>query len=400
MPDSSPAPSTPLGVVLGGLQALADQDLIDALAARTVALRAAEAEHAALLSVLQQRAEAAHGGIVGTGTEEIGWLLAMSSRSVEHLVGTSEAITDRVLVWQAWHEGRIDRVKAVKIITLLADVPDPQRARLEAVAVGYAEHHTAAQLHRKLIALTCDEDPDETGRKDAIDRREVAVIPAGHGMAWISAYVSAEHAEAFIQSLDQLAASADCADPYGHGDDRSLGQRRADALVGFLTAHTRWDITAQVLIPADMLLGVETSGAQFNGSPVTHALALQLAWSPDARWTRLVTDPLTGVLLDAGTDKYTIPKRLRNAVRLRDQTCRWPGCTRPAEHTDTDHVQPHPAGPTQADNLICLCRHHHREKTFHHWKTTTTSTYAKEITWHGPLGTTRTTRPPQIPKRD
>jgi hypothetical protein len=27
---------------------------------------------------------------------------------------------------------------------------------------------------------------------------------------------------------------------------------------------------------------------------------------------------------------------------------------------DLDHVRPYPAGPTSAENLCCLCRHHHR----------------------------------------
>lgn len=109
-----------------------------------------------------------------------------------------------------------------------------------------------------------------------------------------------------------------------------------------------------MVIPADMLLGVETTGADLNGSPCTHELARLLAWSPDGRWQRLVTDPLTGTLLDAGTNTYAIPDRLRKAARLRDRTCRFPGCAARAESTDTDHVRPWPKGRTHAENLVCL----------------------------------------------
>ncbi len=180
-----------------------------------------------------------------------------------------------------------------------------------------------------------------------------------------------------------------------------MEQRRADALVGLITDRTTWDVHVAISIPADMLMGVETAGADLNGSPVTHALALHLAWSPDARWTRLVTDPLTGVLLDPGSTRYEIPKKLRHAIRLRDETCRWPGCTRKAEYTDTDHVIPHRlSGHTSADGLVCLCRYHHRLKTFGHWKIHTKSTYALDLHITAPLGTTRTTRPPQHPRRD
>ncbi|MDX6264978.1 MAG: hypothetical protein QOH84_6666, partial [Kribbellaceae bacterium] len=48
---------------------------------------------------------------------------------------------------------------------------------------------------------------------------------------------------------------------------------------------------------------------------------------------------------------------------LRDRTCQFPGCNRPAEYTDLDHrVAFHAGGRTTAANLWCLCRHHHRLK--------------------------------------
>jgi hypothetical protein len=40
----------------------------------------------------------------------------------------------------------------------------------------------------------------------------------------------------------------------------------------------------------------------------------------------------------------------------------FPGCRRPARRTDLDHRTPWPRGSTSADNLQCLCRHHHRAK--------------------------------------
>ena len=40
----------------------------------------------------------------------------------------------------------------------------------------------------------------------------------------------------------------------------------------------------------------------------------------------------------------------------------FPGCRRPAAQTYTDHRHPWPVGATSAENLQCLCRHHHRAK--------------------------------------
>ena len=59
---------------------------------------------------------------------------------------------------------------------------------------------------------------------------------------------------------------------------------------------------------------------------------------------------------------YRPPTRLRRFLEARDRTCVFPGCGRPARKTDKDHRRPWPTGPTNADNLDCLCRHHHRAK--------------------------------------
>jgi len=391
--DSTAPPQPDLAGLLAAFEGLDDQDITDALHARVRARRRQEAEDAALLRVLHARIIDANRGYVNGATAEIGLMLGISGRSAEYLVDTGYELTARPLVWHALHDGLIDTVKARKIVTLLDDVPDPRRAELETIAIGYATDHTPAQLHRRLARMTCDEDPEEKQRQDALARRHVSVILAGHGMAFVSAYVSVDTASAFMQGIDDLADNPACADPYGQGETRSLDQRRADALIGFINDHCFWDVTVQVQIPADMLMGVETNGADLNGSPCTRRLALHLAWSPDARWTRLVTDPLTGVLMDTGTTTYQIPDRVRTAVRLRDRVCRFPGCTRPAEYTDTDHVIPYRQnGLTHTDALACLCRYHHRIKTFETWQLSTDTTYARTITWHGPLGTTATTR--------
>ena len=72
---------------------------------------------------------------------------------------------------------------------------------------------------------------------------------------------------------------------------------------------------------------------------------------------------------------YDIPDRIREHVVLRDRTCVFPWCTRPARGCDIDHViaydhdaaaegRPQP-GPTTSDNLAALCRFHHRPQDPH-----------------------------------
>ena len=66
-----------------------------------------------------------------------------------------------------------------------------------------------------------------------------------------------------------------------------------------------------------------------------------------------------GSVFHAGRKTRTIPPALRRALEARDQGCRFPGCG--LRFTDGHHVK-HWAdgGETTLDNLVLLCRHHHR----------------------------------------
>ena len=62
-------------------------------------------------------------------------------------------------------------------------------------------------------------------------------------------------------------------------------------------------------------------------------------------------------------------------VILRDRHCVFPGCPVDARACDLDHIQPYvpldeggPPGQTSPANLACLCRRHHRAKTFAGWR--------------------------------
>ena len=68
----------------------------------------------------------------------------------------------------------------------------------------------------------------------------------------------------------------------------------------------------------------------------------------------------TGLGPPPATAGYSPAAALDRFVRARDRRCRFPGCRARAQRCDLDHNTPWPAGPTSADNLCCLCRHHHR----------------------------------------
>ncbi len=66
-----------------------------------------------------------------------------------------------------------------------------------------------------------------------------------------------------------------------------------------------------------------------------------------------------GAVLDVGRRTRTMSPALRRALAARDRHCRFPGCQ--ARRADAHHVR-HWAhgGATALDNLVLLCRRHHR----------------------------------------
>jgi len=67
-----------------------------------------------------------------------------------------------------------------------------------------------------------------------------------------------------------------------------------------------------------------------------------------------------GEPLSIGRKSRTIPPAIRRALQRRDGGCRFPGCTH-MHFVDAHHIQ-HWAdgGDTAMENLVLLCRHHHR----------------------------------------
>ena len=101
------------------------------------------------------------------------------------------------------------------------------------------------------------------------------------------------------------------------------------------------------------------------------------SWCADSR-TRITIKPVIDLTHELSAPGYAIPDRIREHVTLRDRTCVFPWCTRPARGCDVDHIKPydHDAdaedrpqpGPTNTSNLAALCRFHHRLKTRTLWR--------------------------------
>ena len=106
------------------------------------------------------------------------------------------------------------------------------------------------------------------------------------------------------------------------------------------------------------------------------------------------TCPTVG--MPPATDGYTPTAAQRRFVTTRDRRCRMPNCGQRAGFADLDHVLPHAeGGATCCTNLCCLCRSHHRLKTFApRWAFRMDPDGTLHVT--SPSGVTRTTRPPDL----
>jgi hypothetical protein len=96
-------------------------------------------------------------------------------------------------------------------------------------------------------------------------------------------------------------------------------------------------------------------------------------WCGDSD-TKVVVKPVIDLTQHIEVPGYDVPDRLRDQVIVRDQTCVFPWCTRPARRCQIDHVIPYDhddpgrGGQTASDNLAPLCTRHHRLKTHGRWR--------------------------------
>ncbi|WP_050668558.1 HNH endonuclease signature motif containing protein [Luteipulveratus halotolerans] len=123
----------------------------------------------------------------------------------------------------------------------------------------------------------------------------------------------------------------------------------------------------------------------------------RLAFAEGTIWRRLVTDPVSGAVVDAAST-YRPPAAMRRQVQARDQRCRAPGCEHPAVECDLDHAVTWNAltdepsgGATHPDNLYALHRGHHNPKTRGWWRSEQGS--GGIVRWTTLTGQRITTRP-------
>lgn len=110
-------------------------------------------------------------------------------------------------------------------------------------------------------------------------------------------------------------------------------------------------------LDSGVLLGLPGRAEIAGGPSLDAATARRLAC--DAGLVAVMEDA-AGNVLDIGRKSRKVPPAIRRAVRIRDGTCRFPGCEM-RRHVDCHHIIAWEAGgPTSVSNLVLLCPFHHR----------------------------------------
>jgi hypothetical protein len=164
------------------------------------------------------------------------------------------------------------------------------------------------------------------------------------------------------QARLDLASLLATGDPASHQDARQAALGRRDAKVRLYLHASLADVVAGDACATGSVEGI---------GPVT--LDLVRDWAGRARVT---VQPVLHVAADDrwSVDRHDPPPRMADEVRLRDESCVFPWCGRPARQCDLDHRVPFedpgdggPPGQTSPESLAPLCRRHHRAKTAGSW---------------------------------
>ncbi|MBV9641422.1 MAG: DUF222 domain-containing protein [Mycobacteriaceae bacterium] len=319
-------------------------------------------------------------GLMKTSAE-VSALLNISSMAGQFVVHCAQTLADRLpKVAALLAAGRTDWRTVQLIINRTDLVSDDDRWKRVDESLSARLQHWGSWSRRRILttvdALVAAVDSDaakERRHRDAQDR-SIAIKSGPNGMADVRGTVTVPEATAFDRRLSELAARV-CA-----GDPRTMAQRRADAL-GALAAGRALEcrcgqpdcpaagadtggarIVINVVATDDTISGAVDRPGYLQGYGIIDAEQVRELAGRAGR--RLIlfgpSDPLT----------YVPTAALDRAVRCRDLTCRFPGCDRAAEHCDIDHTipfnhaDPASGGLTVLENLKCLCRYHHRLKTF------------------------------------
>ena len=339
-------------------------------------------------------------GIGDYAVEELAAALGVGYHSGLRLVIEAVELCFRLpRLWALVQEGRLQAWKARQVAA--------ETTGLSRAAVGFVDRHAATTGARNKIPplrpliheALCQCDPDQAAgvEQAALDARGVWL---DHRHSTATTLLTATMDT--LDALDLDDSIAELAVSMGRlGDVRPLEVRRASALGMLAHPQRALDLVAGDTAGPRLVEPVETPvQTQVGFTRTTATLYLQvsaedLAHPSDSgcgeveklgiatlallrdwlhRASGVTIRPVLDLSRGDSVDVHDPPGWMREAVTLRDRHCVFPGCGIDARGCDLDHIEAYespddggPPGQTTPGNLACLCRRHHRLKTFTAW---------------------------------
>jgi hypothetical protein len=340
--------------------------------------------------------------------------LNVSERSAESLIGNAAVLCSELpSTLEALGTGAISYRHATVMVEQTSCLELAAKAMLEQAVLGKASTFTPPKFARAVRVARERLNPESIAERHekARSERGMLIDDLADGMSMLEITLASPLAHAIFNRITEAAVGV------RHGaDERTLDQRRADVFVGVMLAEagarsfefvpdegdgnefTTWfrAITAQVVVsvPVLTLLGQSNETGTLEGRvPIDPETARRLAGRAKS-FIRILTHPETGATLSVGRTRYKVPKDLKTYLRIRDLTCRFPGCSMRAARCDIDHTLDWQFdGETAHDNLAHLCRGHHTLKGATDWSVAQSSANAGVLTWRSPSGREFVSRP-------
>jgi hypothetical protein len=328
-----------------------------------------------LIAEFDERKGWSGGGTVRSCAHWLNWKCGIALGAAREKVRVANCLDKLPLIDASFASGAISYSK-VRAMTRVA-TPANEDFLLTIARHGTASH--VEQVVNKYRNVQRNSD-DEHERKQHAERKLV-YYQDDDDMWVIHAKLPAEAGAIVVKAIEAVAR------PGKEGQDVSaetpfsdlLEQTRADALVKitehFLTTcedNPQWQ-GLKGSERCQVMLHVDINTLKHNGAGrnLTH----QHCHLDDKRWISPATarrlscdasliavlEDEEGSVLNIGRRSRTVPAAISRALSLRDKTCRFPGCCE-SRYIDAHHIQ-HWAdgGETSLDNLVTLCRYHHRQ---------------------------------------
>ncbi|WP_322411950.1 HNH endonuclease [Microbacterium invictum] len=346
---------------------------------------------------------------------EIAAAIRLSDRSVQRQIDTAYAlVNDYPATLHCWEKGLITRAHVAVVEDVGRRLPVEVKGEFDQVAAEICLDETPGRARADLEVIAERMHPRSLTERhgEAFRERRIVRYSIGEGMSELRAVHSTVLIEAIFQRLTDEANEVIAAREPQPGDDsadtRSIDEVRADVFADMLlTATPTLDpvrdgelpgglgairAKVQVVIPVMALMGQSDVPCDLAGvGPIDAETARSLAGNSDGVWERLLTHPITGLIM--AVDQYRPTGAMVRFLKGRDKHCRWPGCRMPARKCEVDHN--HDAalgGKTEICNLCCLCQRHHSMKQFTAW--TVTQLDGGVMEWTSPTGRTHIDNPP------